>query len=100
VLLRVSRPPYDEAGHVEIAVLEVGPSGFAGSVTQKKVKKQLRRMLDDFTAGTVLHFLADVFHEDAEEAGRAGDDLAAGQCRRVEAALFVLGLGIDAARPR
>lgn len=25
VLLRVSRPPYDEAGHVEIAVLEVGP---------------------------------------------------------------------------
>ncbi len=26
VLLRVSRPPYDEAGHVEIAVLEVGPA--------------------------------------------------------------------------
>jgi hypothetical protein len=25
VLIRVSRPPYDEAGHVEIAVLEVGP---------------------------------------------------------------------------
>lgn len=25
VLLRVNRPPYDEAGHVEIAVLEVGP---------------------------------------------------------------------------
>ncbi len=25
VLLRVSRPPYDEAGHIEIAVLEVGP---------------------------------------------------------------------------
>lgn len=25
VLLRVTRPPYDEAGHVEIAVLEVGP---------------------------------------------------------------------------
>ncbi len=25
VLLRVSRPPYDEAGHVEITVLEVGP---------------------------------------------------------------------------
>jgi hypothetical protein len=24
VLLRVSRPPYDEAGHIEIAVLEVG----------------------------------------------------------------------------
>jgi hypothetical protein len=26
VLLRVSRPPYDEAGHVEITVLEIGPS--------------------------------------------------------------------------
>lgn len=25
VLLRITRPPYDEAGHVEIAVLEVGP---------------------------------------------------------------------------
>ena len=25
VLLRVTRPPYDEAGHVEIAVLEIGP---------------------------------------------------------------------------
>ncbi len=25
VLLRVTRPPYDEAGHIEIAVLEVGP---------------------------------------------------------------------------
>jgi hypothetical protein len=25
VLLRVKRPPFDEAGHVEIEVLEVGP---------------------------------------------------------------------------
>lgn len=25
VLLRVSRPPYDEAGHVEISVIEIGP---------------------------------------------------------------------------
>lgn len=25
VLLRIKRPPYDEAGHVEIEVLEVGP---------------------------------------------------------------------------
>lgn len=35
ILLRVSRPPYDEAGHVEIAVLEVGPPserGLAGEV--------------------------------------------------------------------
>jgi hypothetical protein len=25
VLLRVKRPPFDEAGHIEIEVLEVGP---------------------------------------------------------------------------
>jgi hypothetical protein len=30
ILLRVSRPPYDEAGHVEIAVLEVGPPAEQG----------------------------------------------------------------------
>jgi hypothetical protein len=69
-------------------------------VTEKRAKKQLRRMLDCFTAGTVLHFLADLCRDDAEEARRAGDDLAAGQCQRVEATLFVVGMGIDAARPR
>jgi hypothetical protein len=69
-------------------------------VTEKRAKKQLRRMLDDFTAGTLLHFLADLVHEDGKEARRAGDDLAVGQCQRVEATLFVVGIGIDAARPR
>ncbi len=69
-------------------------------MTEQRAKKQLRRMLDDFTAGTVLYFLADVFREDAEAARQAGDDLAATQCKNVEAALFVVGMGIDAARPR
>lgn len=69
-------------------------------MTEKKAKKRLRRMLDTFTAGTILLFLADLVHEDGKEARRAGDDLAAGQCQRVEAALFVVGIGIDAARPR
>jgi hypothetical protein len=69
-------------------------------VTEKRAKKQLRRMLDDFSAGTLLHFLADLCQDDAEEAREAGDDLAAGQCQRVEATLFVVGMGIDAARPR
>lgn len=32
VLLRVSRPPYDEAGHVEINVLEVGPPSEEGGM--------------------------------------------------------------------
>ncbi len=34
VLLRISRPPYDEAGHVEIAVLEVGPPSEQGRVEE------------------------------------------------------------------
>ena len=69
-------------------------------MTEKKAKKWLRRMLEDFTAGTILHFLADVFRQDAKQARREGDDLAADQCKNLEAALFVVGLGIDAARPR
>jgi hypothetical protein len=69
-------------------------------VTEKKAKRQLRKMLDAFTGGTLLHFLADVFGEDAAEAGRAGDRTAERQGRTVEAAPFVVGLGIDAARPR
>jgi hypothetical protein len=69
-------------------------------VTEKRAKQHLWRMLEDFTAGTLLHFLADLFRDDAEVARRAGDDLAARQCRNVEAALFVVGMGIDAARPR
>ena len=67
---------------------------------EKQAKKQLQKMLDAFTAGTILHFLAEVFREDAEDARREGDDLAVEQCRRIEATLFVVGLGIDAARPR
>lgn len=59
-------------------------------MTEKKAKRELRRMLDDFTTGTLLHFLDDLFR----------DDLAAGQCQRAEATLFVVGMGIDAARPR
>ena len=69
-------------------------------MSEKNVKKQLRMILDTFTAGTVLHLLGEVFREDAEEAQRAGDATATEQCRNVEATLFVVGLGIDAARPR
>jgi hypothetical protein len=66
---------------------------------EKKAKRRLRRMLATFSVGTVLHLLSELVREDADAARRAGDDLAAGQCQKVEAALFVIGLGIDAARP-
>lgn len=69
-------------------------------MTDKKAKDHLRKMLDSFTVGSVLHLLGDIFHEETEEARRAGDDLGYRQCRRVSDTLFVVGLGIDAALPR
>lgn len=69
-------------------------------MTEEKAKKQLRKMLDSFTAGTVLHLLGELFRDDAEEARQSGDSTAERQSRNVEATLFVVGIGIDAARPR
>ena len=63
-------------------------------------KKHLELMLRSFTGGTVLHLLADLFREMADEAGKEGDDLAVKQFQEVAAALFVVGLGIDSACPR
>jgi len=69
-------------------------------VSENDAKVQLRVMLGSLTAGSVLHLLAEVFREDADAARRDGDDLAAEECERVDATLFVVGLGIDASRPR
>lgn len=69
-------------------------------MTEKKAKKQLRRMLESLTPGTVLSLMSEIFRDDAEEARRAGDDVAQRQCRNAEATLIVVGLGIDAIRPR
>lgn len=69
-------------------------------MNEKKAKKQLRRMLDAFTAGTVLHLLAELFRDDADEARQDGDSNAEQQSRNAEAALYVVGLGIDAICPR
>lgn len=65
-------------------------------MTERTAKEQLRAMLGSFTAGTVLHLLAEVVRADADEA----DALAGERGRAVESALFVVGLGIDAAHPR
>lgn len=69
-------------------------------MSESDAKVQLREMLASLTAGSVLHLLAEVFREDAEVARREGDDPAADECENIEATLFVVGLGIDAARPR
>ena len=69
-------------------------------MTEDAAKEHLREMLATLTAGSVLHLLAEVFREDAEVARRDGNGLAADECENIEATLFVVGLGIDAARPR
>lgn len=66
-------------------------------MTENKAKEHLRAMLVSFTAGTVLHLLAEVIRADARE---DDDHLAVERDVAVEATLFVVGLGIDAALPR
>ncbi|MFO0800519.1 MAG: hypothetical protein U0804_23880 [Gemmataceae bacterium] len=66
-------------------------------MTERTAKEQLRAMLGSFTAGTVLHLLAEVVRADADN---ADDPVAGERGRAVESALFVVGLGIDAAHPR
>jgi hypothetical protein len=69
-------------------------------MTEEKARRYLSRMLNSFTPGTVLHLLAEVLR-DAEEARLGGlDELAEKRLRNAEAALFVVGLGVDAACPR
>ncbi len=65
-----------------------------------EAKKQLERMLDQFTVGSVLHLLADIYGEWAEEARRDNDEMAYQQYKLVEGTLVVVGMGLDAACPR
>jgi hypothetical protein len=65
-------------------------------MTERTAKEQLRAMLGSFTAGTVLHLLAEVIRAD----DGADDPVAGERGRAVESALFVVGLGIDAVHPR
>lgn len=69
-------------------------------MTDEAAKRQLRRMLKQFTQGSILHLLAEAFEQDAKEAGEDGDENRQEQCRTVASALFVVGLGVDAACPR
>lgn len=69
-------------------------------MTEQEIKQHLREALESLTAGSILHLLSEVFRDEAEEARLAGDVLAYRQSRNVEATLFVVGIGIDSARPR
>ncbi len=69
-------------------------------MTEAEAKKQLRQMLGSLTLGSLLHLLSELFGESAKRAQRKGDVKAQKQAQDVAAALFVVGLGVDAACPR
>lgn len=68
-------------------------------MNERQAKRQLERMLRSFTAGSVLHLLADLHREAADQARQADDAMTYRQCKLVEQTLVVVGLGVDAARP-
>jgi hypothetical protein len=72
----------------------------SSAMNEVQAKKQLKKMLRTLTAGSILHLLADVFRESAEEAKQDGDIASEQQFKRVEDTLFVVGLGVDAAIPQ
>lgn len=69
-------------------------------MSHEKAKKQLANMLRSFTLGSILHLLADICRESAKDAQRHRDDRRRAQFETVEAALTVVGYGVDAACPR
>ena len=66
-------------------------------MNESQAKRQLARMRRSFTSGSVLHLLADLHGEIAEEARQADDASTFRQHKSIEAALIVMGMGIDAA---
>ena len=69
-------------------------------MNEAQAKKALRKMLKSYTPGSILHLLADLFREDAEEANQHEDLLAFEACKQIECTLYVVGLGIDSVSPR
>lgn len=68
-------------------------------MNEVEAKERLIEMLDAFTAGSILHLLAEIIALHAGDAHTAKDDQQCEQCRLVEHALIVVGMGIDAAMP-
>jgi hypothetical protein len=62
-------------------------------MNEQQAKRHLTKILGSFTAGSILHLLAEVV------ASAEADGERAAQSRQVEHALIVLGLGIDAMLP-
>ena len=68
-------------------------------MSEDQAKQHLIEMLDRFTIGSVLHLLADVQHNLAEQARLDDDAVLFEWAKMIENTLFVVGMGIDAAMP-
>ncbi|HAH48891.1 hypothetical protein [Gimesia sp.] len=68
-------------------------------MSDDQAKEQLTAILEHYTTGSVLHLLADLYRESADSAQQDGDALACDRFKAIEQALFVVGLGVDAANP-
>lgn len=66
---------------------------------EQHAKRLLRRIMNSFTTGSVLHLVADLHRTAAEEARQSDDAVAYDRHRSVERTLWVVGLGVDAACP-
>ena len=68
-------------------------------MTEQQAKQHLTKICRFFTIGSVLHLLADLQHQAADEACLADNARRFDQARTVEHTLLVVGMGIDAAQP-
>lgn len=68
-------------------------------MNEAEAKDRLAEILDAFSAGSVLHLLAEIWAKHAEDALIREDVQLSEQCRLVEHTLIVVGMGIDAAMP-
>jgi len=69
-------------------------------MNEAQAKKQLRKMLQKLTPGSLLHLMGDLYRENAEECDSLEDSAGYERWKSLECTLFVVGLGIDAASPR
>ena len=69
-------------------------------MTEWETQRQLRRMPNNFTLGSILHLLAEAFRVHVEQAQADNNPRITHQCDLADSMLFVIGMGIDAACPR
>lgn len=66
----------------------------------EKAKRQLERMLSSFSPGSVLMMIGEFFAERANEARAGGSEGIADGYREAEAAMNVVGFGLEALLPK